>query len=249
MTIIAVDDGHGIETPGKRSPDGYKENEFNHFTKEYLKEELINNKFKVVDCSPNRDDNSLSNRVEIANNAKADIFISIHFNAMGNSWQSEAEGIETYYHNKSSNGRKLANLVHKNLLQETKQNNRGVKSDSVLYKNGLYVLRNTLMPAILIECGFMDNKYDLQLMKYNQFRKECAIEICKGVCEYFGVTYNHVSNISEYEEVLKNSELDDYEAWIHSIHEIIKFAKITDNLKLQRFKYLGDLIVKIRNNQ
>lgn len=189
MKKIGVDDGHGTNTAGKQTPNGYKENEFNNACKQYLIAELKRNNFSIVDCSPTRQDNSLQNRCDIANTAKADIFISIHFNAMSNIWQSSAEGIETYFHGNSTNGKKLASAVHRHLLEGTKMNNRGFRSDFTLYSTGLAVLRETNMPAILVECGFMDNKQDVALMKSEAYRKECAIEICKGCCDYFNQFY------------------------------------------------------------
>lgn len=181
--IIAVDDGHGIETAGKRTPDGYKENEFNHYTKEYLIEELKYNGFKIVDVSPTREDNSLADRCNRANDGNADAFISIHFNAFTGTWQTKASGIETYYFPGSAAGKKLATKVHAQLIKGTKQNNRGTKTAN------FYVLKHTAMPAVLVECGFMDNKYEAALMKSTAFRKECSQEICKGICSYFGITY------------------------------------------------------------
>ncbi|RPI00335.1 MAG: N-acetylmuramoyl-L-alanine amidase [Ignavibacteriae bacterium] len=182
---IAIDDGHGLETAGKRTPDGYIENNFNHFTKEFLKEELIFNGFTVVDASPDRSDNSLANRCEIANKAKADIFVSIHFNAMSGTWGSWA-GIETYSYPGSEKGRKLATLVHQSLMKGTAMVDRGIKTA------GFYVLKHTNMPAVLVECGFMDNKREALLMKSNEYRKECAIEICKGICKYFDKEYKPI---------------------------------------------------------
>lgn len=197
--IIATDDGHGKDTSGKRAPDGYRENEFNHYTKEHLNRELEYNKFKVVDCSPTRDDNSLQNRVNRANSANADIFVSIHFNAMGCTW-SKAEGIETYYHSKSAEGIKLATKIQKRLMQGTKMTDRGVKSDTVIYVSGFYVLHYTKMPAILCECGFMDNKEDRILMESDFYRRECASEICQGICDYFGIKYKTPEIKSDDEE-------------------------------------------------
>lgn len=224
--VIGLDDGHGLETAGKRSPQGDKENEFNHYTKIYLKKELERCGFKIVDCSPSRNDNSLLDRVKRANNGKCDIFISIHFNAMGTKFQIYAEGIETYYHGSSIVGEKLAKIIHNSLMQGSKMNNRGVKSDKVLYANGLYVLRHTIMPAILVECGFMDNKEDLALMKSTAYRKECAREICQGVCKFFDKKYipepkesnkndsnKSLSSNKSYDSILK--EVSDYnKVWI-----------------------------------
>jgi len=190
MYKIAVDDGHGISTSGKQTPDHYKENEFNHYTKLLLKKELEDNGFSVIDCSPTRDDNTLQSRCNIANNAGADIFVSIHYNAMGSIWRKSGGGIETYYHDNSEKGIKLAGCIHDELVKNTKLENRGIKSDTTLYKNGLAVLRNTNMPSVLVECGFMDIKSEAELMKSDKYRLECAREICKGICKYFGLVYN-----------------------------------------------------------
>lgn len=205
MYIIGLDDGHGIDTKGKRTPDNYKENEFNHYTKEYLKQELKYNDFNIIDCSPTRSDNSLKDRVTREKNGNSDCFISIHYNAMGSTWQKHTRGIETYYHYTSTKGKKLAEKVHSQLIKGTATINRGVKKDSVLYKSGLYVLRNTTSPAILVECGFMDNKIDRILMESTDYRKECAMEICKGVCDYFNITYKQktTTNKQNYEKILE----------------------------------------------
>jgi N-acetylmuramoyl-L-alanine amidase len=181
--IIAVDDGHGLKTSGKRTPDGYKENFFNHFTKEYLIDELEYNGFKIVDVSPTRDDNSLADRCNRANKGNADIFVSIHFNAYIGEWQTKASGIETYSYPGSVEGKKLCEKIHNQLIKGTKQNNRGVKTAK------FYVLKYTIMPAVLCECGFMDNKTESALMKSTAFRKECSQEIAKGICDFFGKTY------------------------------------------------------------
>lgn len=215
---IAVDDGHGIDTKGKQTPDGYKENEFNHWTKELLVNELIRNGFEVIDCSPNRLDNSLSNRVSIANKALANIFISIHFNALKGIWGAWG-GIETFCYQFGYQSEKIARLVHKYLLLGTKLKDRKVKSAN------FYVLRNTKMPAILCECGFMDNKKEAELMKSDLYRKECAIEICKGICEYYKKSYIAEKNIGftlskQAEKILKNPEITKYSSvWIDFIHK------------------------------
>ena len=190
--IVAVDDGHGIETSGKRTPDGFKENIFNDAVKQFLFKELWNNGIIVVDCSPGREDNSLQDRVKREIDGKADAFISIHYNAMGNVWNNSVGGIETYYNNGSVNGKRLANCAHTELVKGTSLKNRGVKSDSTLYSTGLYVLAKTNSPAILVECGFMDNPEEARLMATESYQKECAKEICQGICNYFGINYTPI---------------------------------------------------------
>lgn len=182
MTKIAIDDGHGYETSGKRTPDGYKENYFNEKIKKFLIPELTRNGFNYVDCSPMTTDNSLADRCNRANNANADIFVSTHANAFGAGW-NDAEGVETYYYPSSGNGQRLASLVQNELLKGTSQKNRGVKTAN------FYVLKHTNMPAILVEAAFMTNKKEAALLKTEKFQKETAQDICRGICKYYNKSY------------------------------------------------------------
>lgn len=214
--VIGCDDGHGVETPGKRTPDMYKENEFNHWTKEYLIDELNYNGFKTVDCSPTRDDNSLADRCNRANKGNCDLIVSIHFNAILGKWQSKASGIETYHYiNNSGKGIRAAQMIHTELIKGTKMVNRGVKGAN------FKILRDTKMPAVLVECGFMDYKEEAILMKSTKYRKECSIEICKGICKYFNKTYKGkpASDKLKYDEILKKVSPEYYKIWLEFVKE------------------------------
>lgn len=197
---IGIDDGHGYETAGKRTPDGYHENYFNEKVKKYLIPELKRNGFSVVDCSPMTSDNSLADRCKRANSANVNIFVSIHANAYGTGWNN-ADGVETYYYPGSGNGQRLASLVQNELLKGTKQDNRGVKSAN------FYVLRNTAMVAILVEAAFMTNKKEAELLKSAKFQKETAQDICRGICKYFNKSYikesDNKDDKEEYTGILK----------------------------------------------
>src|SRR5690606_27713613 len=94
-------------------------------------------------------------------------------------------GVETYHYPGSANGKRLAQCIHEFVIQGTPQKNRGIKSAN------FYVLRNTKMPAVLIEFGFMDDPglREAQLMLNKSFQQECAQETAKGICKYFGVPY------------------------------------------------------------
>lgn len=198
---IGIDDGHGYQTSGKRTPDGYKENIFNEKVKRYLIPELKRNGFNCVDCSPMTSDNSLQDRCNRANNANVNIFVSIHANAYGEGSWNTADGVETYYYPGSTSGKKLATLVQSELLKGTKQDNRGVKSAN------FYVLRKTSMPAILVEAGFMTNKREAGLLKSASFQKETAKDICRGICKYFNKSYvkEATTDKEEYTGILKDA--------------------------------------------
>jgi hypothetical protein len=67
------------------------------------------------------------------------------------------------------------------------------------------------MPAALVECGFMDNPHDAVLLRSELYRKECAIELTKGLCEVFGVRYQGEEEAMEGDIIYnKLTELPDY---------------------------------------
>ena len=186
---IAIDDGHGMETAGKRTPafsDGsvMRENEFNRAVVAYLHDELIRNGFSVVLTAPEDCDTSLSTRVERANDAHADYFVSVHANAFGSGW-NDANGVESFvYALNDAKTTGLARCIQHDLIQATGLRDRGVKENPTLY-----VLRKTTMPAVLCECGFMTNEREAKLLKSDAYRKKCAAGICKGICAFVGKVY------------------------------------------------------------
>lgn len=208
--LIALDDGHGMETAGKRTPplkedlyiDGVlvrkkgeviKENEFNRAVIKYLEKALKRCGFNVLLVAPTDDDIPLQTRVNRANSIGADAYISKHYNAAGEKWQSRAKGLVTIiHHNSQSKTKVLAQNVHEELWKLHKDHdciNYGVRNDTDISGFSLYVLRNTKMPAILTESGFMDNPIEYKYMLDPKFQKEDAEATCKGICKTFGVTY------------------------------------------------------------
>lgn len=180
---IMLDAGHGYNTPGKRSPDGMREYEFNRVVASYTKELLEElNDVTVYFSHSDTKDVSLQERTTKANRLNVDCFISIHANAYGTDWNN-VRGIETYvYKTKPKEALELAERVQKNLIIMTGATNRGVKGAN------FHVLRATKMTAILVECGFMTNKEELSLLRSDLYRKTCAAAISKGVQEQYKLT-------------------------------------------------------------
>ncbi|MGP4067253.1 N-acetylmuramoyl-L-alanine amidase [Halobacillus sp. B29] len=190
--LIALDDGHGINTAGKRTPfipeigRSIRENEFNRAVVNLLKVELERCGFKTLLVSPTDEDTPLKQRTDTANSNKADAYISIHYNAFDGTFSGEnPSGMEIFVYNGQLNKEsgKLANAVAKYLRQGTPQRFRGIKEAN------FHVLRETNMIAILTENGFMDNKNEALLMIDRDFQNEVAVEHAKGICEYFNVAY------------------------------------------------------------
>lgn len=183
IAYIAIDNGHGKNTPGKRVPDdSMREWDFNYATAKYLSEELKYNNFKTLMVSDTSEDTPLKTRTNKANNANVDILVSIHANAYLGTW-GDAHGIETFAYKSGTKGDKLAKLVQEELVKATSLTDRGVKY------NNLHITRESKMTAILCECGFMDNKEEAALLKTDSYRRLCAKAICKGICRYFNISY------------------------------------------------------------
>ena len=194
--LIALDNGHGMRTPGKRTPkwtDGTKslytkrdymhEWEFNRGVVKRLKVELERNGFRVIEVSPTEIDTSLMRRCRIANEAKADIFVSVHANALGNEWNERVCGIETLTSGKGE-GLRLGKILQKHMVWASGLKDRGMKDGS-----WLGVVKNTKMPAALVECGFMDNPAEAKMLNMAEYRQQMAVALCKGICEYYNVVY------------------------------------------------------------
>ena len=96
---------------------------------------------------------------------------------------------------------RIGKLIHEEVIKGTGLRNRGIKDGS-----HLYVVRNTTMPAVLVEYGFMDSKTDYKYLLEDAYRKECAIETAKGICKAYNVTYKSESNAQTViKEVVKES--------------------------------------------
>ena len=113
----------------------------------------------------------LGERARMANSAGSAIFVSVHFNGARN---YDAYGIETYY----SSGRKsaaLATSIHRSVLSATGSIDRRVRS------RRFYVLRNTRVPAVLCELGFLTNKAEAKKIASGSYRQRLAEAIARGI--------------------------------------------------------------------
>ncbi len=206
--LLCLDDGHGAETPGKRTPafpDGkvIRENTWNKAVIDLMEKDAQRLGFKTMRTAPEDTDTPLKTRTDRANAAwsayakqlqvqgvkpadpkKTAVLYSQHYNAMASTWDgSNAEGAGTYYFPGSVEGRKLAAAIHKYISMGTKQKDRGIIEDN------LHMVRETSMPAVLNEAGFMDDPREAALMVDAAFQRETATQALMGICEYYGLVY------------------------------------------------------------
>ena len=187
---IALDNGHGLKTAGKRTPpfpntgQVIHEWQFNHATAKILKSILEKQGYEVLMVSDTQADTPLMTRINMANNAKCDMFISIHYNAYQSKWGSHG-GLETLYNPKSIEGKRLATIMQDELIKETKLRNRGIKA-----RTNLGVLNHTKMVSVLPELGFMDNLDEAKLMLDVNYQTKCANAMARSINIYYGKTPN-----------------------------------------------------------
>ena len=186
MVKIVLDAGHGINTPGKRTPSGEREWVFNDKVvlaaiNKLSKYETV--QILRVDDPTGKTDISLDVRTGKANAFNADVYISCHHNAYTGTW-GPWTGIETYTYDApqaNSNSVEIANVIHPLVVKATGLKDRGLK------KQNFHVLRETAMPAILIEGGFMDSYIDINVLRDNAKLKAHGEAIAEGVALYFGL--------------------------------------------------------------
>ena len=188
MSIIVLDPGHnsyGSDTGAQGN--GLKEQDITLAICRELRPLLQYNGFAVFMTRDGDLVNGLSNgyslvqslqtRVDIAENAGADLFISVHVNADGGT------GEEVLIYGTGGKAEQAANKILPYLVQAGSWYNRGVKVQDVM------VLRETSMPAILTENGFIDSGGDSSRFKYTSFFHDLAVAHAKGICAYFGIQY------------------------------------------------------------
>jgi N-acetylmuramoyl-L-alanine amidase len=190
MAYIAIDPGHGVNTPGKRTPQPVKR--YGRVIKEYEANKLYATKLKAalerqghkILWTGGDSDPALSTRTNKANAANVDYFISCHWNA-GVGYKSTKGGTETYIYARGGQAEKLANAVQSQLVKAMGLGDRGVRVAN------LHVCRETKMPAILIEYGFMDtaNDTDQQWMLDTEKAEAAAEAVAKGVQSFLGKSY------------------------------------------------------------
>ena len=123
-------------------------------------------------------DVSLDERCRIANESEADIFVSIHANAFGNGEWNSANGWEIYHFEGAALAERLAKSIEEANFPENGLKDRGVKTAN------FRVIKNTYMPAVLIEHGFYTNQSEVALLKSDQWRTTVAQCDAEGIVNF-----------------------------------------------------------------
>lgn len=172
---IVIDAGHGGIDVGASGQNGTFEKDVTLTMAQNIQNELEKRTGANVILTRNDDvEISLANRVKIADEQKADLFVSIHFDAF---FTNDVEGITTYYNKKSDEP--LAALIHDHIFKNgLDARNRGVSLGDY------YVLRENTSPAILLELGYISNSTDEARMTSEEFQTKITNSIVDGMIDY-----------------------------------------------------------------
>lgn len=198
--IIAGNDEHGIDPPtyGKRTPvmpyigRSFYENEFNYPAKNYFLAHSARVNFNVFDVKPQRQDISVSARVQRVNAARASLVVTYAYNATVNVTFNSWGGLEAYYSNQNSYATKSRLLTQD--VYSFLSTNGYVRGNGIGQLMNVGMLSSVNMPATLIEGGFMTNFNEAKLMVDPDYQQLLATLTVQGVCKYLDVAYKTVQS-------------------------------------------------------
>lgn len=183
--IVVLDAGHGGEDPGKVGNGNIYEKDINLAITGYVKKYLEQNDYQVV--MTRETDTSLGNtakgfdkngdmraRLQAIEEAGAVIAVSIHQNSFTD---GGVEGAQVFYHEGSEKGKSLAQSIQTSFWQRLdSEKKREIKSD-----NSYYLLKNSSIPMVIVECGFLSNGKELALLQQEDYQRQVAWAIYMGI--------------------------------------------------------------------
>ncbi|KPK32798.1 MAG: hypothetical protein AMS24_03130 [Chlamydiae bacterium SM23_39] len=178
--LIYIDPGHGgLDLGAVIKKPRMEEKRYTLITAHYTKRYLEKMGYRVSLTRSRDFFISLRRRVDIANRARAGIFLSIHYNSCPN---KKASGIEIYCNKKINRCSYISKLLAKNILNSltsrTKAKSRGIR------RANYFVLKATKMPAVLIESGFLTNPSERNLIRQREYLQKIARGISEGVDKF-----------------------------------------------------------------
>ena len=183
--IIVIDPGHGGVDPGKVGNNNELEKNINLSIAFKLRDYLVSHGFSVImtrnsdiglysDTDRNKKNSDLRNRVNLINESDAIAVVSIH----QNSFASEKErGAQVFYHEKSIISKNMAKDVQEALKEYHDKDNKRVEKANTSY----YILKKTIKPTIIIECGFLSNYEEAKNLITDTYQDNVAKAIGNGI--------------------------------------------------------------------
>lgn len=188
LPVVVIDAGHGGMDPGKVGVNEALEKDINLSIALRLKRLLEQNDILVImtreedtdlasEHATNRKNEDLKARVSMVNDSEAVLMVSIHQNSYP---EEDVDGAQVFYYSGSENGKLLATMVQESLKSEIDDGNHRVAKANKDY----YLLKRSLRPSIIVECGFLSNPAEAALLSTEEYQEKLAFAIHLGIMEY-----------------------------------------------------------------
>ena len=190
--VVVVDAGHGVPDEGAEVGDGTTEAQTN--LKIALKIQNLLEQSGCIVILTRSDENGIydldsktlkqkkisdiRNRVKIGNKSSADIFVSIHLNKIP---EQQYFGWQTFYNKNSEKGQKLAKQIQNNLNEAIQKDNKRAAAKI----ENIYIVNNVEIPMTIVECGFISNPEEKELLLTDEYQNRLAWGIYNGIIDYF----------------------------------------------------------------
>ena len=201
---VILDNGHGEDTPGKRSPDGkFREYKYARVIVQMLAEELEKLSIPYCILVPEIKDISLSERVKRANkihneqhkNGKTVILLSIHCNAAGNGEWKNARGWSAWTSRGVTESDTIASCLyeaaHEILDPKKIQIRKDMSDGDEDWESNFYIIYKSSMPAVLTENFFQDNKLDVEYLNSEEGKRDIVNIHLNGIRKYIELKFNN----------------------------------------------------------
>ena len=184
---VVIDAGHGGADPGKVGIDGSLEKDINLQIAEKLKALLESQDVEVVMTRTDEkglyDENAsgkkvqdMKRRIAMIEEARPELVVSIH----QNSYQGESiHGAQVFYFTHSQEGEKAAKIIQEALLEADSENTRSAKANDTYY-----MLKKTEVPVVIVECGFLSNQKEADLLVTEEYQQKVAEAVVNGIIKY-----------------------------------------------------------------
>lgn len=172
--VVAIDPGHGGRDPGAVGIGGIHEADIVLAISRQVASLLQQSGLQAVLTRSDDTEIDLQPRVDTAEQVRANLFVSIHANSMGMD-RPDVNGIETYYY---ASGAALAQMIQTSMVSSLGMKDRGIRQAR------FYVIKNTTMPSVLVETGFVTGSEDAPRLASPAYQTQIATAIARGILQY-----------------------------------------------------------------
>lgn len=182
MKKVFISAGHGGSDPGAVA-NGFREKDLNLAIALACRDEVVRHGVEVLMSRTKDENDPVESEVKECNAYKPDLAISIHNNAGG------GDGVEAFYHHGGGAGKVLAENVLAEIVK-IGQNSRGAKTRKGSDGRDYYhFIRETSAPAVIVECAFVDNAKDIQIIDTAAEQSAMGIALAKGILKALGIAW------------------------------------------------------------